>query len=446
MAVSDQIIVMDHGRIAQAGTPRELYERPRSEFVAGFMGEAMLFDALALPDGTVRLGPLIVRPALARRARQGARLAVRPEAWQVRAPGVGELAGDVQDRLPRQRPRVHLRHRARPDLRRLGRRGQRHEGGRSGQPRPRPARPLGARRLRRSRGRRATCPKRVVRRGRGSSTPSGPRSDTILRHGLSQADKALRLRELHAGPRAFVIANAFDCRLGGASHAARLRRARDLERRRRRRPRQEGRPARRATRRSRTRARSPRRPTCRSRPISRTASAIRPTTSPRRSAAPAPPASSARRSRTTAARRARRSIRSTLAAARVAAAVQAARALPFAGFAITARAENFFRGHARPRRHDRAPEGVRGGRRRRAVRAGAARPRRRSRRLRGGDEAGQLHGRHEGQVVGPRHARGRRRSPRQPGDVALARGDGRRARRRPRKCGDSGTFGYVDRL
>ena len=34
-----------------------------------------------------------------------------------------------------------------------------------------------------------------------------------------------------------------------------------------------------------------------------------------------------------------------LAAARVAAAVQAARALPFAGFAITARAENYFRGH-----------------------------------------------------------------------------------------------------
>ena len=44
MAVSDRIIVMDRGRIAQAGTPHELYERPRSEFVAGFMGEAMLFD------------------------------------------------------------------------------------------------------------------------------------------------------------------------------------------------------------------------------------------------------------------------------------------------------------------------------------------------------------------------------------------------------------------
>ena len=94
MAVSDQVIVMDRGRIAQAGTPRELYERPRSEFVAGFIGEAVLFDALALPDGTIRLGPIVVRPDVARPPGK-ARLAIRPEAWQVRAPGVGALAATV---------------------------------------------------------------------------------------------------------------------------------------------------------------------------------------------------------------------------------------------------------------------------------------------------------------------------------------------------------------
>jgi iron(III) transport system ATP-binding protein len=94
MAVSDQVIVMDHGRIAQSGTPRELYERPRSEFVAGFMGEAVMFDALALPDGTIRLGPILLRPAEPRPPGK-ARLAIRPEAWQVRAPGVGALAATV---------------------------------------------------------------------------------------------------------------------------------------------------------------------------------------------------------------------------------------------------------------------------------------------------------------------------------------------------------------
>ncbi|HSC62745.1 MAG TPA: TOBE domain-containing protein, partial [Caldimonas sp.] len=94
MAVSDQIIVMERGRIAQAGTPRELYERPRNEFVAGFMGEAVLFDALAMADGTIRLGPIVVRPAKARPPGK-ARLAIRPEAWQVRAPGAGALAATV---------------------------------------------------------------------------------------------------------------------------------------------------------------------------------------------------------------------------------------------------------------------------------------------------------------------------------------------------------------
>jgi len=40
MAVSDRIIVMNKGGIAQEGTPRELYEQPRDPFVAAFMGDA----------------------------------------------------------------------------------------------------------------------------------------------------------------------------------------------------------------------------------------------------------------------------------------------------------------------------------------------------------------------------------------------------------------------
>jgi len=94
MAVSDEIIVMEQGRIAQAGTPRELYERPRNEFVAGFMGEAVLFEAVSLVDGTIRLGPLVVHPADPRRPGK-ATLAIRPEAWQVRPPGAGALAATV---------------------------------------------------------------------------------------------------------------------------------------------------------------------------------------------------------------------------------------------------------------------------------------------------------------------------------------------------------------
>ena len=91
LAVSDQIIVMDHGVIAQHGTPQELYESPTSEFVAGFMGEAMLFPARADAAGTVSLGPLRIAPR--RGIAEGAvKVAVRPEAWHIGPPGTGLAA------------------------------------------------------------------------------------------------------------------------------------------------------------------------------------------------------------------------------------------------------------------------------------------------------------------------------------------------------------------
>ncbi len=94
LAVSDQIIVMDHGVIAQAGTPHDLYERPGSEFVAGFMGEAMLFDGDSLADGSVQLGP--IRLTRAQPTRPGkVKVAVRPDAWEVRPAGTAELSGIV---------------------------------------------------------------------------------------------------------------------------------------------------------------------------------------------------------------------------------------------------------------------------------------------------------------------------------------------------------------
>ena len=56
LTMSDRIAVMDRGRIAQIGTPAEVYEHPRTEFVATFIGESNLFEG----DG-------------------GARIAIRPE-------------------------------------------------------------------------------------------------------------------------------------------------------------------------------------------------------------------------------------------------------------------------------------------------------------------------------------------------------------------------------
>ena len=44
LAVSDHIIVMNHGEIAQQGTPNSLYETPNSRFLADFIGDANLID------------------------------------------------------------------------------------------------------------------------------------------------------------------------------------------------------------------------------------------------------------------------------------------------------------------------------------------------------------------------------------------------------------------
>jgi putative spermidine/putrescine transport system ATP-binding protein len=44
MAMSDRIAVMNLGRVEQVGTAREIYERPASKFVSGFIGEANLLD------------------------------------------------------------------------------------------------------------------------------------------------------------------------------------------------------------------------------------------------------------------------------------------------------------------------------------------------------------------------------------------------------------------
>ena len=89
LAVSDRIIVMADGRIAQAGTPVELYEQPASRFVADFIGDANLVAAELVEErgerALVRLGPLDLE--LPRRgARKGpVTLAMRSESMTLHA-------------------------------------------------------------------------------------------------------------------------------------------------------------------------------------------------------------------------------------------------------------------------------------------------------------------------------------------------------------------------
>ncbi len=84
MAVSDRIVVMDRGGIAQEGAPRELYERPSNPFVAGFMGDAnRVRGILARRDAELadlRLGPVALRVPHRGLPDGEVDVAIRPEA------------------------------------------------------------------------------------------------------------------------------------------------------------------------------------------------------------------------------------------------------------------------------------------------------------------------------------------------------------------------------
>ena len=83
MAVSDRIVVMEKGRVAQDGTPRTLYEDPKSRFIAGFIGEANLVPCV-VEEGSDGLSHAVVNkqriPVNNDEVRGEATLVIRPEA------------------------------------------------------------------------------------------------------------------------------------------------------------------------------------------------------------------------------------------------------------------------------------------------------------------------------------------------------------------------------
>lgn len=114
MTMSDRIAVMNHGRIEQLGAPEELYERPRTAFVAGFLGVSNLLDGtVAGGEGSllaVRLqdGSLLQVPAAGVNGASEVRIGVRPEKLRVVAlndggapatseSGVNTLDGTILD-------------------------------------------------------------------------------------------------------------------------------------------------------------------------------------------------------------------------------------------------------------------------------------------------------------------------------------------------------------
>lgn len=108
MAMSDAIAVMNDGKVQQFGTPRQIYDRPTSRYVAEFIGHAHIVETEVLeskPDSvTVRLpNGETVTLADANGADKGDSmgLMLRAEDLSLASPGEGQLHGQVADSLYR---------------------------------------------------------------------------------------------------------------------------------------------------------------------------------------------------------------------------------------------------------------------------------------------------------------------------------------------------------
>ena len=101
MTMADWIVVMNGGRIEQLGEPAELYEHPRTPFVANFLGVSNLLPGVVAGPDSVKLesGEVL-------RVAQGSlnghtgevSVGIRPEKLHIDGTGVTRLAGEIVER------------------------------------------------------------------------------------------------------------------------------------------------------------------------------------------------------------------------------------------------------------------------------------------------------------------------------------------------------------
>jgi len=104
LSMSDRVVVMNEGAIEQVGTPSEIYNAPRSRFVASFVGTLNLLDG-TIVDASAGAVDIDGQRATTRRKLNGAKpgdvlaLALRPEALRLGAGGDDRntLAGVIED-------------------------------------------------------------------------------------------------------------------------------------------------------------------------------------------------------------------------------------------------------------------------------------------------------------------------------------------------------------
>lgn len=109
MSLASRIGVMDKGRLMQVDEPRDIYEFPKSRFIADFVGDVNLFEARMTVDEPDRMvaaseetgGDIAVGHGVAGKPGQKVWIAVRPEKIRITreapGPGFNSVAGVVED-------------------------------------------------------------------------------------------------------------------------------------------------------------------------------------------------------------------------------------------------------------------------------------------------------------------------------------------------------------
>ncbi len=101
MVISDRVAVLQHGRVVQIGTAEELFDRPRTRFVAEFIGRTNLIDGVAATANTIARGALRLRVAAeALRPGEAAVISIRPHQIEL-LPLANPPMGDDSDNLLR---------------------------------------------------------------------------------------------------------------------------------------------------------------------------------------------------------------------------------------------------------------------------------------------------------------------------------------------------------
>ncbi|GAC1535480.1 MAG: ABC transporter ATP-binding protein [Myxococcales bacterium] len=103
LVIADRIAVMNKGRVEQIGTPKEVFERPASRFVASFIGGASCLPGSVVGPGRVQCGPFQFRAGEGQdfRAGDAVMLCVRPHSVRVHQMGAGP--GPAEENMARGR-------------------------------------------------------------------------------------------------------------------------------------------------------------------------------------------------------------------------------------------------------------------------------------------------------------------------------------------------------